>query len=195
MTRRFLWTTACLLAVSTLTLGAQAPQSRQADAIREAILRLPYYGVFDALMFSYEKGTVTLEGFAYRGTLRTDAERAIRRVQGVDQVVNNVVDLPPSSMDDDIRWRTFYAIYTNAFLSRYVPGGGLMWGNPRFRRFDVGLGMQPIGRYPIHIIVQNGRVRLIGVVDNAADKTAAEISAKGVPGSFSVESEITVRRR
>src|SRR5688572_3902389 len=103
-------TMACVVAVSTLVFGAQAGASRQVDEIRDAVLRLPYYGVFDAIGFSYDKGTVTLEGYAYRPSLKSDAERAVKRVAGVDTVVNKIVELPPSTNDDELRWRTFYAI-------------------------------------------------------------------------------------
>jgi hypothetical protein len=185
-------TMACVVAVSTLVFGAQAGAGRQVDEIRDAVLRLPYYGVFDAIGFSYDKGTVTLEGYAYRPSLKSDAERAVKRVAGVDTVVNKIVELPPSTNDDELRWRTFYAIYTNAFLSRYAPGGGLLWGHRHSLRRDIQLGLQPIGNYPIHIVVERGRIRLVGMVDSPADKTAAELAARGVPGSFGVENQLTI---
>ena len=48
------------------------------------------------------------------------------------------------------------------------------------------------GDYPIHIIVKGGRIQLLGVVDTEADRTAAELTARGVTGSFGVENNITV---
>ncbi len=171
---------------------------RRVEAIRDALLRLPYYGVFDFLAFSYDRGTVTLSGYAYEGRLKQDAERAAKRVAGVDAVVNKIVDLPVSLNDDDIRWRTFYAIYTNEFLAKYAPGGGQLWGrrgsfapgwSPRFGAFP---GDQPVGSYPIHIVVGGGRIRLLGVVDNQTDKNVANIAARGVSGAFAVENELIV---
>jgi osmotically-inducible protein OsmY len=53
--------------------------------------------------------------------------------------------------------------------------------------------MEPLGDYPIHIIVKNGRVTLLGVVDNEADKNVAGMKARGVPGSFEVENELVVQ--
>jgi hyperosmotically inducible protein len=181
-----------VLAVSTVAFGAQEDASRRLEDIRAAVLRLPYYGVFDSISVSYDKGTVTLEGYAYRPSLKSDAERAVRRVAGVDQVINNIVELPLSSNDDDLRWRTFYAIYTNDFLSRYAPGGGLLWGHRHNIRRDLTLGLQPLGNYPIHIVVERGRIRLVGVVDSQADRTVAELAARGVPGSFGVENQLTI---
>jgi hyperosmotically inducible protein len=175
-----------------IALNAQTREAQRIDEIRDALLRLPYYGVFDALSFSYDKGRVVLEGYAYRPSLKSDAERAVKRVPGVDEVVNKIVELPPGSNDDELRWRTFYAIYTNAFLSRYAPGGGLLWGHRHEIRRDMSLGLQPIGNYPIHIVVERGRITLLGVVDNAADRTAAELAARGVPGSFGVDNKLMV---
>jgi hyperosmotically inducible periplasmic protein len=179
--------------------GAQTTtDTRRIEDIRQALLRMPYYGVFDFLTFTYEKGTVTLGGYAYHGTLKGDAEKVVKRVGGVDQVVNNIVELPVGQNDDEIRWNTFYAIYTNAFLSRYAPGGGLLWGHRHpyrrsmIRPFGLFPGMQPVGNYPIHIVVERGRIRLLGVVDTNADKTAAGLAARGVPGSFGVENELLV---
>jgi osmotically-inducible protein OsmY len=53
-------------------------------------------------------------------------------------------------------------------------------------------GMQPVGNYPIHIVVDHGRVRLMGMVDNETDKTVAGMEANGVTGTFGVENELVV---
>jgi hyperosmotically inducible periplasmic protein len=155
--------------------------------------RLPYYGVFDFLAFSVDRGTVTLVGYDHRGTLRADAESATRRASGVDEIANRIELLPASQNDDRIRWATYYKIYGDDFLSRYAPGGApevfreLLNG----RRFP---GMQPIGSYPIHIIVKNGRTMLLGVVDSAVDRQIAEVRAREVTGVFAVENELRVIR-
>ena len=88
----------------------------------------------------------------------------------------------------------FYRIYTDDFLSRYAPGGAQqVWREIRDeRRFP---GMQPVGVYPIHIIVKNGRTTLLGVVDNAADRQIAEIRAREVTGVFGVENGLQVTRQ
>jgi len=192
--RRAVAVVAAALLVGATAVSAQSRTDPIAD-IEQAILRLPYYGPFDAISVSYEKGTVTLGGYAYALGLIKDAERAVKRVSGVDTVVNKIEALPASLNDDELRWRTFYAIYTNAFLSRYAPGAGMLWGHPGGARRAMLMGLQPIGTYPIHIIVQNGRIRLVGEVDTEADKTMANMEARGVPGSFAVENQLTVRTR
>jgi osmotically-inducible protein OsmY len=54
--------------------------------------------------------------------------------------------------------------------------------------------MEPLGDYPIHIIVKNGRTILMGVVDNESDKTVAGVRAREVPGAFAVDNELIVEK-
>jgi len=140
-------------------------------------------------------------GYAYHPGLKADAERAVKRASGVDTVVNQIEELSPSPNDDDLPWNIYYAIYRDPFLSRYAPGGGMLWGHRHsggrgFRSMDFTdlPGMEPAGSFPIHIVVKNGRVRLIGVVDNEGDKTIAGMKAKQVPGSFDVSNELAVEK-
>ena len=56
-------------------------------------------------------------------------------------------------------------------------------------------GLQPLGAYPIHIIVKNGRTTLVGVVDNSADRQIAEVRAREVSGVFAVDNNLTVSRK
>jgi hyperosmotically inducible protein len=194
------------LIVSIVAGGARAMAQTPADSatiddIRSKLLRLPYYGVFDFLAFSYQNGTVTLSGYDYRGSLKGDAERAVKQVARVDQVINNIEILPVSPNDDNLRWKTYYAIYSDPFLSRYAPGGGMLWGHrhmvPRGGLFGSAArfpGAEPLGSYPIAIIVKNGHITLMGVVDSESDKTMAGMKAKGVSGSFGVENELTVEK-
>lgn len=182
---------ALLTAYSPALAQSSLEDQRTVEHIRTALLRLPYYGVFDFLAFQYEKGAVTLSGFAYRPQLRKDAVNAAKRVARVDEVVDKIEELSISPHDEDIRWATFYGIYNDAFLSRYAPGGGLLSIDRRFEmsRFP---GMQPLGMYPIHIIVNRGRVLLAGAVDSEADKTLVWSRARAIPGTFGVENALEV---
>lgn len=183
-------TPSLLLAQDTTTLSPD--DKRRIDDVRIALSRLPYYGVFDFLSFTYARGTVTLKGFAYRGSLRDDAEAAVRRVRGIDTIVNEVEIAPVSFNDDRIRQAAFYLIYTDEFLSRYAPGGArrAYIDALEFGRFP---GIQPLGYYPIHIVVKNGRITLMGMVDNEQDKQMAGIRAREVQGVFGVENELVVQ--
>ena len=177
---------------SAPSIGAQGVASEETvRSVRKMLERLPYYGVFDFIAFSVDRGTVTLVGYSYEGKLKADAEMASKRASGVDEVANRIEVLPTSLNDDRIRWATFYRIYTDDFLSRYAPGG-----EPEvFRELDDQRrfpGMQPVGRYGIHIIVRNGRTMLLGVVDNAVDHRIAEVRAREVPGVFQVDNGLIV---
>jgi hyperosmotically inducible periplasmic protein len=181
-------------------IGAQASARAQsvtseetARSVRRMLERLPYYGVFDYIVFRVDRGTVYLAGYSFEGRLKADAEMAAKRASGVVEVANKIEVLPASQNDDRIRWTTFYRIYTDDFLSRYAPGGvyEVLRELRDERRFP---GMQPVGRYPIHIIVKNGRTMLLGVVDSAADRQIAEVRAREVTGVFGVENGLFAAR-
>jgi hyperosmotically inducible protein len=131
---------------------------------------LPYFGVFDYIAFKVEGFTVTLLGEVARPSLKSDAENAVKHIEGVEKVDNQIEVLPPSPMDDGLRRRLFRAIYGYPSLEKYA------------------MGVQK----PIRIIVKNGRVALEGVVDNDADKNVAGLRANGVPGIFSVTNNLQV---
>ena len=196
--RKMVAVLALALAVGALAIPAGAGTQSPEDAIRAKLLRLPYYGVFDFLAFRYEDGTVTLKGYAYQPGLKSSAEKAVRQIASVSNVVNEIEVLPVSINDDELRWKIYYALYTDPFLARYAPAGGLLWGHRHrvpfgfFRSPARFPGLEPLGDYPIAIIVKGGHVTLTGVVENEADRNVAALKAKGVFGSFSVENELVV---
>jgi hyperosmotically inducible periplasmic protein len=189
---------ASLTGVVLMTAGTAAetvtPQETT-RSLRRALERLPYYGVFDYLTFAVDRGTVTLSGYTYNGSLRLSAERAARRTSGVDEVANRLEVLPASFEDDRIRWATFYRIYTDPFLSRYASGGESMVRRELYeaRRFPG--SYQPLGFYSIHIVVRHGQTTLYGVVDSDGDKQIAEVRAREVFGAFGVDNEIVVAKK
>ena len=132
--------------------------------VRHELVMLPYYGVFDNLSYKVDPdGTVTLLGQVARPTLKSDAENVVKRIEGVEKVVNNIEVLPTSINDDRIRRAAYRAIYGNEVLSEYQ------------------LRAVP----PIHIIVRNGNITLEGVVARQMEKQIAGMQANGVPGAFS----------
>ena len=163
------------------------------QSVRHMLERLPYYGVFDYIVFRVDRGVVYLAGYSFEGRLKADAEMAVKRASGVVEVANKIEVLPASQNDDRIRWATFYRVYTDDFLSRYAPGGvyEVLREVRDERRFP---GMQPVGRYPIHIVVKGGRTMLLGVVDSATDRQIAEVRAREVSGVFEVENDLVAGR-
>ncbi|HVP00721.1 MAG TPA: BON domain-containing protein [Bryobacteraceae bacterium] len=151
---------------------AQPGQEKIVREVRHELVMLPYYGVFDNLAYRVDGAKVTLFGQVTRPTLKSDAERVVKRIEGVEVVVNEIEVLPVSSMDDRIRRAVYRAIFSKPPLQRYQ------------------LGAVP----PIHIIVKNGNVTLIGVVSTESDKTIAGMAANGVSGVFKVTNDLAVEK-
>ena len=148
-----------------------ADEGRLASQVRHALLQLPYYGVFDDLAFRVDGGAVTLFGEVVKPVLKSDAESAVKGIEGVQRVVNRIEVLPLSPDDDRIRLAEYRAIYGDPALStRY------------------GYRALP----SIHIIVRNGHVTLVGVVANEMDREVVNARASGVPGVFSVTNDLQV---
>lgn len=167
------------IAFAILTVGAanaqeistvKAGQALERKVFKK-ILALPYYGVFDNIRFSLDGGTVTLSGKVAEIRNRGDAEAAVKRIDGVEKVINNIKVLPLSLFDDSIRrnvLRTFYR--DGASLYRYV-----LEPNPSVR-----------------IIVENGRVSLEGYVSSKGDSQLAYVLARSVPGTFAVTNNLAI---
>ncbi len=152
--------------------GSQRGDERIVKEVRHELVMLPYYSVFDDLSYKVEGGTVTLFGAVTRPTLKSDAENVVKKIEGVERVVNNIEVLPVSPNDDTIRRAVYRAIYSQPGLDTYS------------------LRAVPT----IHIIVKNGNVTLTGAVANQGDKDRAGIAANGVSGAFSVTNNIQVDR-
>jgi hyperosmotically inducible periplasmic protein len=75
-------------------------ESRVAQEVRHRLVTLPYYGIFDDLAYRLDGDTVTLLGQVTQPVLKTDAERAVKGVEGVAKVVNEIEVLPLSPMDE-----------------------------------------------------------------------------------------------
>jgi hyperosmotically inducible protein len=177
MKKSFLFT----LLVSALVISMAAQGNREAlspkgidrivKEVHHELVMLPFYGVFDNLAYKVDPdGTVTLLGQVARPTLKSDAENVVKRIEGVEKVVNNIEVLPTSINDDNIRRAVYRAIYGNTVLSQYQ------------------LRAVP----PIHIIVKNGNVTLEGVVARTMDKQVAGMQANQVSGVFSVTNNLQV---
>jgi hyperosmotically inducible periplasmic protein len=168
----FLKLIALPLFVSLVCAGATPAEERLTEQVRKALVTLPYYSVFDDLSYRINGETVELFGEVTKPVLKDDAVAAVKHIEGVKQVKDNIDVLPLSPTDDGIRIALYRAIYGNPSLNRYL--------------------LQPVPS--IHIIVKNGNVTLAGVVANEMDKTVADLQARSVPGTFSVTNKLRVER-
>src|SRR6266581_2685422 len=77
------------------SIGAYSADNRGYDRlvkeVRHELVMLPYYNVFDNLAFKVDGSTITLLGQVTRPTLKSDAERVVKGIEGVEKVVNNIV--------------------------------------------------------------------------------------------------------
>lgn len=158
-------------AESSDALSAEG-QGKLVQEIRHRLIMLPYYGVFDSLSFKLQGRTVILEGQVLRSSLKPDAENAVKKIEGVDKVVNNIQVLPPGRLDEQIRQQVYQAIYNYGPLFKY--------------------NNQP--NPPIHIIVKNGSVMLDGVVNTETDKGVVSMRANQVSGVLNVTNNLRVAK-
>jgi hyperosmotically inducible protein len=147
-------------------------EGKIAKEVRHELLMLPYYSLFDDLEYCVQGRTVTLSGSVTSDHSQTkqDAEGAVKRIEGVERVVNDIKVLPPNPLDDQARERVYRALENAGGLSQYF------WE----------------AAPSIHIIVDNLHLTLKGYVYTEGDKNLAGITAKEVPSVFSVTNQLQV---
>jgi hyperosmotically inducible protein len=123
--------------------------------VSNQVLRYTRYTVFDDVSISVHDGAVVLTGKVTMPYKAADIARVVSRVPGVTSVQNKITVLPASLFDDELRYRISRAIYGNGGFSHYAA-----MVNP-----------------PIHIVVENGRVTLTGVVNSNVERMMAQALA------------------
>jgi hyperosmotically inducible protein len=176
MKRKSLIVLVTLFSLATLGLAQDRDQpsakaeERIIKQVGHEIRMLPYFTAFDNIAYKVDGFNITLLGQVTNPTLKSDAGNAVKHIEGVESVDNQIEVLPPSPMDDGLRRRLYRAIYRYPALEKYA------------------MGVQK----PIRIIVKNGHVTLEGVVDSEGDKNIVGIRANGVPNVFSVTNDLHV---
>jgi hyperosmotically inducible periplasmic protein len=169
----------CPATVALCAQGTPAERAKNEDAslllareVRHQIQVLPFYSVFDYITYTLQGTKVTLTGQVLRPTLRQQAEAAMKDIEGVTAVIDQIEVLPASPSDDALRHRVYQAIYEHPILKRYavheVP--------------------------PIHIIIKNAKVALEGSADSLSDKSLAAALARSVPDVVSVTNDLAVHQ-
>jgi hyperosmotically inducible periplasmic protein len=159
--------------------------------VRDKLLSLQDYDVFDSLRFAIKGKTIILMGYASRPILKSEAENVVKGIEGVESVDNQIKVLPTSPNDDRIRIGVYRRIYSQPALRKYI---GSPMGFGRFPSVAMEAGGitqdPPLGYHAIHIIVDSGHVILTGSVNSEADANIAQIQANSTPGVFSVENDL-----
>jgi hyperosmotically inducible periplasmic protein len=141
--------------------------------VRNELVTLPYYDVFDWLEYEVRPdGVVVLRGQVVAPPdTKSRAEARIKDIEGVSRVVNQIEVLPVSTSDQRLRMALYNTLFNQS--------------SPLFR-----YSLQPVPS--IHIIVQDGRATLKGIVASEADKQLAYTRARTVNGLFEVRNELRV---
>ena len=151
--------------------GSAAAQDRRdarlAHEVGRAVRDYSQFTIFDDINGRVESGVVNLQGKVTSPHKKQEIERRVARIDGVRELKSEITVLPASRYDEDLRYRIARAIY----------------GNPSFWNYAA------MSDPPIHIIVENGRVTLTGVVNSEVERMLARSLATGF-GELSVVNEL-----
>ncbi len=141
--------------------------------VSRQVQRYAYYTIFDDVSASVHDGVVTLYGKVTMPFKSTEIQKRVAKVEGVTGVVDKIEVLPVSMFDDGLRYQIARAIY----------------GNPSFWTYAAMVNP------PIHVIVENGRVTLTGVVNSKVEKMlarsiATQFNALSVKNDLKTDAEV-----
>ncbi len=178
--------------------GSQEDTLRIVQAVRKQLSSLPDYSVFDWITFGIQGKTLVLKGYASRPIIKEEAGRAVKKIEGITSVDNQIQVLSLSPNDDRIRATVYNRIYTQPSLSKYNANqGSLARAIGPGGRIGIAAGgitnNPPLGFHAIHIVVNNGHVILFGIVNNKTDSEIAGVQANSAPGAFSVDNQLIIQ--
>ena len=156
--------------VNEMTIVSGESDQAVALEVAQKVRRYVFYTIFDNVDIAVSGGTVTLMGKVLQPYRATEIGRMVTQVHGVREINNRIETLPVSIYDDQIRTTLASRIYNHTVLSKYA------------------FQLDP----PIHIVVENGRVTLTGVVHSEVERRVAEVIARHTFGVFSVDNQLTL---
>jgi osmotically-inducible protein OsmY len=168
---------AALVLLSTTVAAAQPTDLQILKSVAAKVDGDTQVTIFDDVNATVNDGVVTLTGKVTMPYKRADLERRVAAVAGVRSVADRIAVLPVSSFDDELRYRIARAIYGHSNFWNYA-----IMPNP-----------------PIHIVVENGRVTLTGVVTSDVDRVlarslATQFGALSVTNDLKTDAEVQALR-
>jgi len=136
-----------------------------ADRIRHYDL----YSVYDNIEGRVSQGKVRLEGAVTEPKKSDDLYERVAKVKGVQAIDNRIEVLPASQTDDRLRVAIATAIYRDQAFADYSM-------------------VDP----PVHVIVNNGHVTLVGYVRSQAERIKAESIGRTAFGVLALDNKIQV---
>ena len=143
---------------------------RIAKDVTHSIRLYSGYEIFDWVEGNVENGIVTLTGAVRLPQSQIDYTTLAQRVPGVSSVRNDIRVLPLSTYDDQIRRAAALTIYRDPNLAQY-----LRQANPS-----------------VHILVENGRIELKGIVGTTLDKRLIADRVRNSIVAFEVTNNLKV---
>ena len=156
-----------------LSLEASTVSDQQiAQEVKNSIRRHTFYTVFDWITMEVSGGVVVLGGWVHQPWMKAIFVKQAQRVVGVEEVKDEIVALPLSFYDDEIRYRVASLIYNDPTFEAHM--------------YD----QDP----PIHIIVDGGKVILVGTVDNEREKSVAASIVNIQADIAQVENDLVIQK-
>ncbi len=152
--------------------NARKTDDQLAEEVAHAIRLYSRYDIFDWVDGNVRNGVVSLTGAVRQPYRKADYEKLVEQVNGVKRVHNELRVLPLSTFDDQIRFAASRAIYRDPLFTPYA--------------------IQALP--PIHIVVENGKVMLKGVVATAMEKQVAEADVRSNVMAFDVINDLQVEK-
>ena len=158
--------------LSELAIATGESDEDLAKQLGEKIRRYPNYTIHDEVTGRVEDGVVYLIGWVTMPFKSSTIEEMASKILGVQEVSNEIMVLPTSSVDDQLRETLARRIYGDSTFRAYASQA------------------YP----PIHIIVHGSRVLLTGVVHSEVERVKAERIANSTFGVLSVENLLRLDR-
>ena len=156
--------------VSEIEIPRAESDAALAFEVGQELLRSPEYSVWDDVTGGVRDGVVTLRGRVIQASKIDRLGELVARIRGVQALNNEIREMATSISDDRLRYDIAYGIYAD----------------PMF--LNLTMALMP----PIHVLVENGRVTLIGRVHTMIEKERAGAIAQSRAGASRVENNLRV---
>lgn len=152
---------------STLTITKGESDDVLAYQLGLTIQGYPRYSVYDYIDGVVKNGEATLVGAITTEQKFDEIVERVEKIRGLHGLDNRIKVLPASQSDDGIRYRIATLIY----------------GDPLFQQYSM-------ANPPIHVVVDRGRVTLVGIVSGDVERQKAYTIARSTPGVFNVDNQV-----
>ena len=160
--------------IMTVDIDIEIASAENDNKLGEAVIReVRRYGqftIFDDAGAIVKNGRVVLFGFVTQPHKKERLEERMHKVLGIIEFRNEIVVLPNSMNDTNLRRTLANRLYRDSLFADFAT----------------------MALPPINIIVQNSRVLLTGIVHNQLAKTKAEHILRSTPGILGFESRLRI---